>query len=239
MKTLPIGIISVILITLLSIDRNNIEVYLNSHSFVLVFLGTLAVFTLSTPQKGSLLTLKAILNLFKKDFKGQELKEELVNLKKNTNNVKHKNPLIDYALKLWQQGVDQNNFEDLLTEKLNDIESNTQVPVSILKNLSKYPPALGMIGTVMGMIALFANLNSENKLFIGQALSVAMTATFYGLMLANMIILPLADRLQIQHQSTSNRNELIFTALLKINKSEPVSFLNNINLEEKYYEQAG
>ncbi len=240
MKSLPIGILGVIIVIALSMDTANSAIYMSAHSFYIVFLGTAAIFLFANPFKNIITTFVAVKSLFEKDKTPEEVRSLVEEIAKNKGLEKdHKIPLVDYALKLWKQGVEPDIVESLLIEKNEDVVSTTEIPVSVLKNLSKYPPALGMTGTVMGMISLFANLNSDNKAAIGEALSVAMTATFYGLMYANFILLPLADRLHIRHKAITNRNDLVLNALLKINRSEPLSFIENLNLEQSYYEQAG
>ncbi len=240
MKSLPFGILGVLAVIYLSLETKNSAIYLSAHSFYIVFLGTIAIFFFANPFNNIKMTFKAIKELFEKDKSSEEVRSMVQEIaSKKGLNDHHKIPLVNYALKLWKQGVEADMVETLLIEKNEEIVATTELPVSVLKNLSKYPPALGMTGTVMGMISLFANLNGDNKAMIGEALSIAMTATFYGLMFANFILLPLADRLHIRHKAITNRNDLFLTALLKINRSEPISFLENLNLEQAYYEQAG
>lgn len=240
MLTLPIGILSIFLVTYFSLNAQDSSVYLNQHSLIIVGLGTLAVLFFSTPKKDISLVFMSIKDLFQKDRNEKHLKEVLIALSKGEKATTETSmPLVSYALMLWEKGVDKDNFEFMMQEKLDDLHRISEQPVLILKNLSKYPPALGMTGTVMGMISLFANLNSDNKDNIGQALAVAMTATFYGLILANMVLLPLADRIHVKQLSTANRNEIIFNALLKINNKEPSSLIESMNIEQEYYAHAG
>lgn len=240
MSTLPIGFIAIVIVTYLSLGASDTSVYLNQHSFIIVCIGSVAICVLANPRKDIVLMFKSIKDLFKTDEDEKALKEVLINLSNGKKDIKVNSlPLVDYALNLWEQGVEKNDFENLMYEKLENLNRMSERPVHILKNLSKYPPALGMTGTVMGMISLFANLTGDNKGEIGQALAVAMTATFYGLIIANMILLPLSDRIHIKHLSVSNRNETILDALLKINNKQPSSMIENINLEQEYFEHAG
>ncbi|MGZ5279538.1 MAG: MotA/TolQ/ExbB proton channel family protein, partial [Pseudobdellovibrionaceae bacterium] len=86
------------------------------------------------------------------------------------------------------------------------------------------PPALGMIGTVMGMVTLFSSLD-QNKSQIGSHLSMAMTATFFGLIVSNLILSPLADRVHV-HQVYQHRvYASIYEILLLINRNEPESIV--------------
>ena len=241
MLTLPIGFIFILVVTGLSLDTDNLSVYLNMHSFILVFLGTFAVTLFSIPRKDLILSLKALKGLMRKDNEKAQVKADLINLSKNKQEKKLNShaALISYASDLWTKGIDPETFETLIYEKHDELNATSELPVSIFKNLAKYPPALGMTGTVMGMIALFANLNVDNKAVIGQSLALAMSATFYGLIFANMFLLPLADRLHIKHLSVMNRNEIILSALIKINSDEPTSLIENVNLQQDFYEQAG
>lgn len=243
MLTLPLGIILVVLVTFFSLDFSQSNIYLNFHSFVIVGLGTLAVFIFSNPLKNLKHTMAAFFDLFKRDTNSEKLKQVLLKLSENKKNIQSNDtssfPLLGFAHELWEQGVDSNDFESLIIQKYNDINSIAEQPVHVLKSLSKYPPALGMTGTVMGMISLFSNLNSDNKSEIGQYLAVAMTATFYGLILANLVLLPIADRIAIKYQSSVSQNEVLLNALLKINKNEPVQLIENMNIEQNYIGQVG
>ena len=241
MFTLPIGILSVICVVYFSLNAEDSTIYLNKHSFIIVCLGTLAVSFFSIPKRDLKLVWNSIKDLFKRDADNDNVKSVLVSLSQNKQSKSGdvKMPLIQYAQELWEQGVDRETFQHLLEIKLDEMRSLSQQPVIVLRNISKYPPALGMIGTVMGMISLFSNLNSENKSEIGLFLAVAMTATFYGLILANLVILPLADRIHVRHQSVVNRNEAIFYALIKINNDEPSTLIKNMNIGQEYYEQVG
>ena len=83
-----------------------------------------------------------------------------------------------------------------------------------------------MAGTVMGMIALFSSLDQQSD-SIGADLALAMTATFFGLILANAFVAPLADRLQVQQVRDQRLYQAIYELLLLINAGEPVSLVHD------------
>ena len=89
---------------------------------------------------------------------------------------------------------------------------------------------LGMMGTAMGMVQLFAGLSSENKGNIGSDLALAMTATLYGLILANLFVSPLSDRLNNQKIRQQERLDLICRNLILINADEPLSIIKDSNI---------
>jgi chemotaxis protein MotA len=131
-------------------------------------------------------------------------------------------PLIAYAASLWEQGIDPHLFTVIMTQQLESMNRKSEQAVVSLKNLAKYPPSLGMTGTVIGMVSLFSNLTPENRNSIGPNLAFAMTATFFGLVLSNWIIMPIADRLHLKHLEQVWNNEYVFRVLMLIHKGYPL-----------------
>jgi chemotaxis protein MotA len=105
-------------------------------------------------------------------------------------------PFVNRVLGWVSAGIREDALERLLRERaefeLGKLEGSAQA----LAELSKYPPALGMIGTVLGIISIFSELGAgTGQAALGAHLAVAMTSTFYGLVLTNFVISPLAERL--------------------------------------------
>jgi chemotaxis protein MotA len=235
MITLPLGFLMVFAVLWYSFAGVNIQSFINLHSFVIVVAGTVAVTLINSTKINIVHLLKAVLKLASRDNSDHVVMESLILLAKGNRSeqVKNKHPLIDFLLELWEQGLDNQMIKVLLHQRLEDFLKQSETPVVILKNLSKYPPALGMMGTCMGMVELFSNLSGDNKDSVGANLALAMTATFYGLLLSNLFITPLADRLQHRHLMKSKQSEDVFNVLLMILKNEPVSVIENCSLEGK------
>lgn len=233
MITLPTGFGLVAFILYFALSDLELRNFINFHSFVIVFLGSFAALMLSSPLGSILYLFKKVLSLGSRISTKSEVHSYLLELVKDRTyeNKKVKNPLISYAKDLWVQGVEQDLFEELLEQKFEDLRNSSEEPVNILKNLAKYPPALGMMGTVMGMVSLFANLSGDNKDQVGSDLALAMTATFYGLMLANLLFTPLSDRLFVKHLSEQKLNEMVFNILVFINRNEPATIIEGIEGE--------
>lgn len=219
--TVLLGLLSVIAVIVASIE-GDWRTYVQMHSVILVIGGTLAILFFSTPW----MVLKSLGLHLSELLHGDEVvehyKEDILRLAENRQStVTQSHPLINYAQELWAQGIDPDLFIVLLSQKRREIDSRGGDAIQAIKNLSKYPPTLGMIGTVMGMITLFAALD-QNRSNIGSALSTAMTATFFGLLLANGLISPLADRLHVKHVRKTRLIENVYELLLLINQGEPV-----------------
>lgn len=223
MITLPVGFIAFICILLYSLADANAATFMNAHAIVLVMVGTVAVFLMSSPRSEVLAVLRSFAGLFKGKHNLDELRAHLMEISKNRGDAKvGRHELIDSAMKLWEQGVEPSLFEMLLRQKLEEVNRRGETSVAILRNLAKYPPALGMTGTVVGLVSVFSNLSVEARENVGPALALALTATFYGLIAANVFIMPVADRLLVAHLFEVKVNEDTLSLLLLINRGEPV-----------------
>lgn len=222
MISLPIGIVAFVAVIALSAGQVKLLDYFNWHGLVVVFGGTIAVLALGTPTAVLKATARNFIALFKRSPELSDVRDELLKLAHQRSSVKDsQDPLIQYAIDLWERGVDANTFQALISQRRDKLETDDVESVSAIQNLAKYPPALGMTGTVMGMISLFANLGSSNKSALGPALAVAMTATFYGLILANGFLMPLADRIHVEAMNHKKYFGQVYEILTLINHREP------------------
>lgn len=190
-----LGLLAMGFVLAMSLHGQDLAVYLNPHSLWIVLAGTAAVFMLSNPWRvysELWRALKQSMGAGKLD-NPLELFQELAATR--TARSQQSDPLVQYAVEMWERGISGNDFAKLLRQKRADLEGQGAMAVKALKSLSKYPPALGMAGTVIAMVELFAGLGQGGGASIGPALSLAMTATFLGLMLSHAVIMPIADRL--------------------------------------------
>jgi len=192
----------------------------NVHAIKMVAGGTLAiVFLLSSPS-----TLKELIHLIisafrtEKKFPEESFRDIIQN--PTTTNVDYYG-LVNYSQDLIQLGLGDEEFEQLIYFRAQSIINQHMSAISVLRNLGKYPPALGMIGTVLGMMGLFDGLGTGGSKNIGGQLAVAMTATFYGLILSNLLILPLADRLEAKEEEKKAILEQILKVFITIHQNQP------------------
>ena len=216
--TLILGIIAA---AILFLGQGSIVQFVNVHGFMLVFGGTGCIILLMTPESSMKHFLKLTLSIYKDD--PRITKHDLIALMKNRNaEVKDPYGLVTQARDLWELGFGDEEFEQVITDQAESILNRNMAVISILKNVGKYPPALGMVGTVMGMIQLFSGLGvAANQSQIGVQLALSMTATFYGLLLSNFILLPFADRLEVKEERRRANLERTVKVLVAIQKKQP------------------
>ena len=211
-----------------AVDIKSWPLFLNFHSMIVVLFGTFSVMMLSTPSKVIKNLFIAILELFQKTQAAEDFWLEFDELSRTKDlSTPSRNKLINAAVILWESGVTPDLFIVMISQKRSELEINHSDAVQALRNLAKYPPALGMLGTVVGLVTLFSNLGASNKSGLGPALALAMTATFFGLILANAVIMPLADRMHVQHLNNKRMYTEIYQILLLINRGESLDLVND------------
>ncbi|MGB9151599.1 MAG: MotA/TolQ/ExbB proton channel family protein [Alphaproteobacteria bacterium] len=94
------------------------------------------------------------------------------------------------------------------------------IPVDVLQAMTSHGPAFGMVGTLIGMVAMLCNL-TDNVSAIGPSLAVAFLSTLYGVLSARMLYMPAAARLRQEVDSRRFRNHLVTEGLVMLvaNKS--------------------
>lgn len=227
MISFPIGAILTAIVFILSMGIDSIGLYFNFHSFLLVGGGTVTIMLFSSPNSVIKNLGREVMKLFKPQMTLAVTREDLLALASNRDySITSKDELLAYAQDLWMQGISQDLFVVLLSQKRKEIEQRAVDSIQCLKNLAKYPPALGMAGTVMGIVSLFQALETS-KNNIGPALAMALTATFFGLAIANGIVMPLADRLQIILISQKQYLQNVYQVLLLINQEEASNLIED------------
>jgi len=235
MITLPIGLFASIFIVILSVEGDLWSTFGNLHSVVIVFGGTLGIFFISTPISVIKALGHSLVEMIKPIGDFSHYWQEVQQLSQTRElKGKSRNTLINYAVDLWESGTSSEMFIVLISQKRTELEQTGTDAVQALKNLSKYPPALGMTGTVIGLVGLFSKLGGGNREVIGPSLAMALTATFFGLIVANFLLMPLADRLLVQHLASRRTLMATYRALILINRNESLELI----AEEKFNESA-
>ena len=83
-----------------------------------------------------------------------------------------------------------------LTTEMNETVARHGIGQAIFKQIGDEGPAMGMIGTLVGLVQMLSNMSDPKS--IGHAMAVALLTTLYGAMLANMFALPFLDKLALR-----------------------------------------
>lgn len=115
---------------------------------------------------------------------------------------------------LLVDGHDPEVVKTLLYKDMNESYSRHLNGSKIFKAMGDVAPAMGMIGTLIGLVAMLANMDDPKS--IGPAMAVALLTTLYGAMIANMLCLPISSKLKLRAAEERMVKSLIIDALLAI-----------------------
>lgn len=104
------------------------------------------------------------------------------------------NPLLLKSVALVVDGIPGDDIEQVLRSEIDSERSRTDRTISILKRSAEVAPAMGLIGTLVGLVQMLANLSDPST--IGPAMAVALLTTFYGAVMGTMVLTPLAGKLE-------------------------------------------
>lgn len=118
------------------------------------------------------------------------------------------------GIQLLVDGHDPDVVKTLLVKDRDQTVQRHSRGADIFGALGDVAPAMGMIGTLVGLVAMLSNMDDPKS--IGPAMAVALLTTLYGAMLANMVAIPIKDKLNLRSGEEENSKNLIIDALLAI-----------------------
>jgi len=139
---------------------------------------------------------------------------------------KEADPFARKGLQLLVDGSEPENIRSILDVDIFTREHHDIQAARIFESMGGYAPTLGIVGAVMGLIQVMGNLSDPAKL--GSGIAVAFVATIYGVGTANLIFLPVANKLKNIIHSHVQYREIIVEGMVSIAEGE-----NPRNIETK------
>ncbi|GIU42373.1 flagellar motor protein PomA [Shewanella algidipiscicola] len=124
------------------------------------------------------------------------------------------NSFMQKAVDMLVDGHDGEVVREALEKDISLTEDRHKIGIGIFKALGDVAPAMGMIGTLIGLVAMLSNMDDPKS--IGPAMAVALLTTLYGAIIANMIAIPIADKLTLRMSEEMLNRNLIMDAVLAI-----------------------
>jgi chemotaxis protein MotA len=201
----------------------------SSAAFMIVVVGTIAAICVQTP----LPVMKHALRIFPWVMRPPPLHGALL-VKKMVewSNIARKQGLLGLepllqrepdefvrkALQLVVDGSEPEAIRGVMEVELDTREHADTTAAKVFEGMGIYCPTLGIIGAVLGLMAVMQNLADPSKL--GHGIAAAFTATVYGIGLANLFFLPVAAKLKVTIQAQSQIREMIIEGMLSIAQGE-------------------
>ena len=212
-----------VLVSMAVILGTSPEVFMNPTGLLLVVGCTtfvvMAKFTLTQFK----FALKAAARAFKFKLPStQESIDELVELSKLSRkqgllvleSQEVSSPFLAQGLQMLADGFSAEMIQDMLgKERLLTLERN-EAGGQVFSAFAEVAPSMGMIGTLVGLVQMLANM--DDPAMIGPAMAVALLTTLYGAMIASMFASPIADKLWLRMNQEAKMQQLWIDAVLAI-----------------------
>ncbi|MCK5424033.1 MAG: MotA/TolQ/ExbB proton channel family protein [Emcibacter sp.] len=127
-------------------------------------------------------------------------------------------PFLQRGLELTVDGANSEEIENILKQEIYSTSSIQSKSVDLLRRSAEVAPAMGLIGTLVGLVQMLGNLSDPST--IGPAMAVALLTTFYGAILAHMVLIPLSTKAERNSHNESTLNLLYLTGVLSIGRKE-------------------
>jgi len=137
-------------------------------------------------------------------------------------------PFLQKGIELIVDGTESELVKDIMESEISAIDEAESLAPSVLKTMASYSPAFGMVGTLIGLINMLSSLDNMDT--IGPSMATALITTFYGVLMANMIFMPISKKLESISENKIVRYQIILEGILSIQNGE-----NPRIIKEKLY----
>jgi len=129
-----------------------------------------------------------------------------------------KDPFVVSGIQMAVDGTDPDLIEAILMNDLEAVEARHAEGKALFDNIGKFAPAFGMIGTLVGLVIMMQNMNDPSK--IGPAMAIALLTTLYGAVLANLVAMPMAEKLGLRSREEVLLKMIVIKGVMAIQSGD-------------------
>jgi chemotaxis protein MotA len=214
-------------------------IFLHAPSLLMVVGGTLAATFLGQEFRYVLLALRGIFSMFALHRAGRNVLNQdvamiiqwgylaqqkgLIALEPEINKVQA-DEFLNFGMENLLSGYTGEEMRETLEVAAEKTFERNLVPAKILNTMAQTAPAFGMIGTLIGLIVMLANLKDDPGQ-LGEGLATALNTTLYGVLFARFILMPASTKLTQRQQIAAFRHELITEGLVMLAERRSPRFI--------------
>lgn len=211
------------------LEGGSIRALINAPAAFIVFGGTFGAAVLSTPLPVCLRAVTLVMRVFKSTaqprtelietvvrFATVARKDGLLSLEKEVANLQ--DPFLRKGIELVVDGTDSGMIREIMETEIACQAERHKEGAKLFSTLGGLAPTLGVIGTVMGLVNMMAKINEPSKM--GPAIAGAFLATLYGVSSANLIFLPIGNKLTARSHEERASREMVLEGLLALQTGE-------------------
>ena len=228
-------IIGVTVVTLAIMTGSDLWIFLNLPGFLIVLGGTFAATLIKFPISGVFVaffvgikaafvneneTPREIIDLTMRLVK-RARKAGLIGLEK----IRVGNSFFRKGVQLCADGRDVDFIRKTMTREKELAIQRQEVGERVFRAIGDSAPAFGMVGTLVGLVQMLSNMSDPTT--IGPAMAVALLTTLYGALIAYLIALPIADKLEAKNSLERANKVLIIESIVQIHeRNNPTAVLD-------------
>jgi chemotaxis protein MotA len=249
--TTGIGLVlgSIVIVALI-LTGGDLHMFISEHAMIIIFGGafaaTLIRFPLSSMLHGLPLGMKFAFTLSRSTPRG--LVDELASIAEiarkqgpvGLEKVETDDPFLATGIRYVADGYDMDFIRDNLERDRDNFLMHLDEGSKIYRAIGDCAPAFGMVGTLIGMVQMFANMTDPSKL--GPYMATALLATLYGAVIANLFCLPIADKLHGKLLDEETNRTIIIDGILMIRDAKSPTLVREMllaYLPEKHRHEEG
>lgn len=208
--------------------------FIDVPSILLVILGTFAIMGVGFPGGHMKNAMKVLKNALKteprspdqvlqlmREMSSRARREGVLVLEDMAN--EQEDEFLKKGIQMVVDGHDPSAIEEVLYNEVDKIAERHKMGGDFFEQFGTFAPAMGMIGTLVGLVQMLQNL--DDPAAIGPAMAVALLTTFYGAVMANVFALPIANKLKVRSSEEVAEKMLVVQGLLSILAGESPRFL--------------
>ena len=225
-------------ITVIMLLGGSMEMFWSEHAVIIIFGGSIAAtmirFPLSAIMHGLPLGAKFAFTMSR--LSARDLVDELARIAEiarkqgpvGLEKVETDEPFLAKGIRYVADGYDLEFIRDNLERDRDNFLMHLDEGGKIYRAIGDCAPAFGMVGTLIGMVQMFANMTDPSKL--GPFMATALLATLYGALVSNLFCLPLADKLHVKLLDEETNRTLIIDGILMIRDSKSPTLVREMLL---------
>jgi chemotaxis protein MotA len=225
----PLGLIAGCVVVLaLILMGGDLRMFYDVHALIVIFGGSFAATLIRFPLSAMVhgLPLGAKYAFTMRSATQRELIDEITGLAEivrkagpiGLEKVETDDVFLAKGIRFIADGYDADFIRDNLERDRDNFLTHLDEGQKIYRAIGDCAPAFGMIGTLLGMVQMFANMTDPSKL--GPFMAVALLATLYGALVANLFCLPIADKLHLKVVDEEINRTLVIDGILMIRDSK-------------------
>jgi chemotaxis protein MotA len=143
-------------------------------------------------------------------------REGILALEGDYGKIKESDPFLAAGLRMTIDGMDPGTVEQTLRMEIMAMQERHKAGKKFFDLIKVYGPGYGLVGTLVGQIGMFGNLEGGSIGAMGKMLAVAVCATMYGTVVANAVCGPIGDKLGVRSAQEMQNREMVLQGILSI-----------------------